>query len=415
MPNGDDATNSWNTTQGGFRSDWYAEGNNTVTFQGDGYSGNVDQSTPRPLTVDGQNLLGRWTHQFTEESELTVQTYFDRTWRKIPGQYQEDLKTYDFDLQHRFAWTERQTITWGGGYRLMQDKVGNSTNLAFIPAEKNLQLFSAFLQDEIQLMPDRLKLTLGTKVEHNDYSGFEFEPSGRIAWTIDPQNTVWSAVSRAVRSPSRIDTEFRVPGDPPYVLAGSDDFKSEEVVACELGYRVQPHKRTAFSVATFYNFYDNIRSLEPVTTSTYSIQNKNQAESWGVELSGMCQISEWWRLRGGYTFLETHVTRKEGGLDLNRGRAEGNDPQNQFVIQSMADLPYRFQFDLVGRYVGTLNSPHVPSYLTFDARLAWWATTNLEISVTGQNLWDNQHPEFGAAATRQEIPRSVYGKVTWRF
>jgi len=415
LPNGDDANNDWNMTQGGFRADWLPTEANTITIQGDAYSGAAEQLARDDLIMDGQNLLGRWSHRFSDDSELTVQTYFDRTWRHAPGQYAEDLKTYDFDLQHAFTLGERQRVTWGGGYRLMQDDFHNSPELAFFPAERDLQLFSAFLQDEISLVPDRLKLTLGSKLEHNDYSGFEFEPSARLSWTIDDHQTIWSAISRAVRSPSRIDTEVRAPGESPFLLIGNSDFESEELLALELGYRVRPHRRVSLSVATFYNFYDNIRSVEPISPGSYSIQNKNEAESWGVEFSGTYQPTDWWRLRGGYTFLNTDVHRTEGGLDINQGRAEGNDPQNQVVLQSMVNLPRGFELDLTARYVDTLPSPNVPSYFAFDARLGWRVTTNLDLSVVGQNLCDNQHPEFGAAATRQEIPRSIYGKVSWHF
>lgn len=416
LPNGKDARDDWNMTQGGFRADWTPPGNNIVTIQGDAYSGAAEQTLPfDDLTTDGQNLLGRWQHQFSEESELTIQTYFDRTWRHSPGRYGEDLRTYDFDLQHRFAFGERQQVTWGAGYRLMHDDFRNTSALAIVPPEKNLQLFSAFLQDEIALIPDRLKLTLGSKLEHNDYSGFEYEPSARLAWTIDDRQTLWSAVSRAVRSPSRVDTDIRAPGQPPFLLVGDSDFDSEELLGFEVGYRVRPHRRVSLSLATFYNLYDNIRSVEPIGPGSYSIQNKNEAESWGVELSGTYQPTDWWRLRGGYTYLNREVHRTEGGLDINRGRAEGNDPQNQVVLQSMVNLPRGFELDLTARYVDTLPSPNVPSYFTFDARLGWHVTTNLDLSVVGQNLWDDRHAEFGDRATRQEIPRSIYGKVSWHF
>jgi iron complex outermembrane receptor protein len=415
LPSGREATNSWDMTHGGFRADWHPSGENILTFQGDVYSGSFDQATDRDMTVDGQNVLGRWVHTISDESEFSLQAYFDRTWRRSPRVYNEDLKTYDVDLHHRFPIGERQSVTWGGGYRLAQDDVGNSSVLAFLPARRNLQIFSAFIQDDIVLVRDRLNLTLGSKMEHNDYTGLEFEPSGRIAWTIDPRQVLWSAVSRAVRTPSRVDTDFRVPGEPPYLFSGDRDFKSEEVVALELGYRVRPYQKLALSVATFYNFYDNIRSLEPVGTNSYLVQNKNRAESWGAEFSGTYQPTGWWRLRGGYTYLNRYVRRAEGGLDLNRGRAEGNDPQNQVVIQSMLNLPYAFELDLTGRYVDSLPSPHVPAYLAFDARLGWRPNEYLEFSLAGQNLWDNRHPEFGSQTSRQEIPRSIYGKVTWRF
>jgi len=176
FPSGQDAADSSEMTQGGFRLDWYPSDGNTLTLQGDAYGGN-EQGQPSDTTLNGQNVLGRWTHTFSPESDLQVQTYFDRTWRRIPGTFAEDLKTYDFDFQHRFALGERQSIVWGAGYRLMQDEVENSPALAFLPPNRNLQLFSGFLQDEITLIPERLKFTAGTKVEHNDFSGVEVQPS----------------------------------------------------------------------------------------------------------------------------------------------------------------------------------------------------------------------------------------------
>jgi iron complex outermembrane receptor protein len=215
-----------------------------------------------------------------------------------------------------------------------------------------------------------------------------------------------------VRSPSRVDRDLFVPAAPPFVIAGGSDFDSEKLIAYELGYRIRPCDPLMLSLAGFYNDYDQIRSLD---TNTYTLMNDNRAQEWGVEFSGQFQVTSWWRLRGGYTFLDKDVEVKRGAQDLNRGRAEGNDPKNQAVLQSMFDLPWNLQLDFSLRYVDNLPAPPVPAYFTFDVRLAWQPVRNLEISIVGQNLWDKQHPEFGQPATRQEIPRSVYGKVTWSF
>jgi len=256
-------------------------------------------------------------------------------------------------------------------------------------------------------------ITLGTKLERNDFSGFEVQPSARLAWTPAEHHTIWAAVSRAVRSPSRIDSDFEIPGNPPFQLVANGNFESETVIAYEAGYRVRPADRLTLSLSTFYNDYDHLRSIDQLTPGTFIIRNGFEGQTWGVELSGNFQATDWWRLRGGYTYLNkllwTHDPSATPSL------REGNDPQNQFLIQSVMDLPAHFQLDVVGRYVDTLPSPRVPSYVTFDVRLAWWWKQKLEISVIGQNLWDNQHPEFGPAATREEIPRSVFGKIAWWF
>jgi len=358
-------------------------------------------------------MLGRWSHTISDTSDLSIQTYFDRTWREIPNSFAEDLKTYDVDFQFRFALGERQSITWGAGYRLMQDEVKNSFGLAFVPPNRNMQLFSGFVQDEITLVPDRLQFTIGTKLEHNDFSGFEVQPSARLAWTPGDRQTIWGAISRAVRSPSRIDSDLRFPATPPFQIVGNTDFNSETVLAYEAGYRVRPVDHLALSVATFYNDYNNLRSINQLTPTNFVIGNGFRGQTWGMELSGTYQATGWWRLRGGYTYLNKTLWAR--GPTATPSVREGNDPENQFLLQSVMDLPAHFQFDVVGRYVDTLENPHVPSYVSFDARLAWWWKGNLEISIVGQNLWDNQHPEFGAVATREEIPRSVFGKVAWWF
>ena len=418
LPNGRDATNDWSMGQGGFRLDWLPQGGDTVTLQADGYSGNMEQAALGDTTVNGQNVLGRWTHPLKEESDLTVQTYWDRTLRRIPGSFTEEINTYDLDVQHRFPLGQRQNVIWGGGYRLMPDKISSTSpsGFAFLPPERNLQLFSSFLQDEIAIIPERVKLTLGTKLEHNDYSGFEVEPGARLAWTPDQRQTIWGAISRAVRSPSRVDKDLFL-STPPLAVAGGPDFGSETLIAYELGYRVRPHDRLSLSLATFYNDYSDIRSLSTNASSHNALvfENDNRADEWGAELSGNYQATDWWRLRGGYTFLYKRTHVKPGASDINRGRAEGNDPQNQFLLQSMVDLPHQIELDWVLRYVDTLPQPKVSSYFSLDARLSWRPVHNLELAIVGQNLLDKRHAEFGAAAARQEIERSVYGKVTWRF
>jgi iron complex outermembrane recepter protein len=412
FPNGKNAGDSWDMSQGGLRLDWYPSADNMLTLQGDSYAGSESAKISETF-LDGQNLLGRWSHTMSDTSDLTVQAYFDRTWRDIVHSFAEDLKTYDIDFQFRFALGERQSITWGAGYRLMQDEVHNTAALAFIPPDKNMQLFSGFLQDEITLIPDRLELTLGTKLEHNDFSGFEVQPSARLAWTPAERNTFWAAISRAVRSPSRIDSDFELPGNPPFQLVGDKNFDSETLLAYEAGYRVRPIDRLTLSLASFYNDYSNLRSVDAITPTNFVIGNGFKGQTWGFELSGTYQAADWWRLRGGYTYLNKTLWSHSPAVTASI--REGNDPENQVMLQSIMNLPAHFQLDLVGRYVDTLSNPHVPSYVTFDARVAWWWKDNLEVSIVGQNLWDKQHPEFGAAATRQEIPRSVFGKIAWWF
>jgi len=413
LSNGLDATNQSHMGQGGFRLDWDATNNNLLTIQGDLYEGRTAQPGTDDSELSGGNVLSRWSHSFSENSSLQLQLYYDRTRRHMPGTFSEDLATYDFDAQHRFPLGDRNDLVWGLGCRLIEDHVGNSAALAFLPAHKTLHLYSAFVQDEITLIEDRLHLTLGSKFEHNDYTGFEFQPSGRLAWTPTERQVVWAAISRAVRTPSRIDRDFYIPGTPPFLLAGGTNFVSEELLAYELGYRVQLSRKLSLSVAGFYNDYDHIRSLRP--GSVFVFANDLKGESYGVETVGTYQLMNWWRVRAGYTYLHKNIFVKAGGVDFNHGTAEGDDPEHQFLFRSSMDLPGHLEFDAAIRYVDSLPAPHVPGYIGLDLRLGWRPIKNLEMSIVGQNLLDERHPEFGPPGGRQEIERSVYGKVTWAF
>ena len=274
-----------------------------------------------------------------------------------------------------------------------------------IPSPRELQLFSGFIQDEITLVPDKWKFTIGTKLEHNDYSEFELQPSARLAWTPTERQTVWSAVSRAVRSPTRLERDLVAPG-----IVDSPDYDSEKLLSYELGYRIRPVNRWSVSLATFFNQYDDLRSVDAAGPGVFTFDNNQEAESWGLELASDVQIAEWWRIRGGYTWFEKNIWQTSPTVVPGAEELEGNDPSSQFVLQSMMDLPRHFQFDVVGRFVSELESPEIPSYFALDVRLAWHYR-NAEVALVGQNLLDNSHPEFGAS----EIPRGVYGRLTLRW
>jgi iron complex outermembrane receptor protein len=414
LPSGKDAQDGFQMGQGGFRIDWKPSKADLFTLQGDVYEGEVQQPTPDEIKLSGGNVLGRWTHWFSEESDVQFQTYYDRTDRDMPPIFSEKLDTYDVDAQFRFPFGQRQDIVCGLGYRLTRDDVGNSPFLAFLPAHLDHDLFTGFVQDEIKLIENRLHFTLGSKFEHNDYTGFEYEPSGRLAWTPTTNQTVWAAASRAVRTPSRIDRDFFVPGTPPFVvLNGGRNFDSEELLAFELGYKVQPLTNLTASVATFYNIYDKLRSVEAGPPPFLS--NGLKGETYGVELEATYQPIRWWRLNAGYTFLEMQLHTKHGSTDTTQESQEGDSPQNQFFIKSWMDLPHHVELDATVRYVDELSNQKVAGYAALDLRLGWKATENVELAIVGRNLLDPEHPEFGTPASRREIERSVYGKVTCRF
>jgi iron complex outermembrane receptor protein len=415
--NGNDADTAWKLGQGGFRADWLPASGAHVRVNGNFYGGDIGQTGRGDVSVDGQNIIGHWTQPLAGDSEVSAQIYWDRTHRRIPGSITEVLNTYDVEVQHRFSLGERNRLIWGGGYRFMHDDVQNPPALAFLPGRRDLHLVNGFVQDEITLLKDQLILTVGSKFEHNSFSGFEVQPSARLAWMPVRNHTIWTAISRAVRTPSRIDSEFFAPRAPPFLLRGSGDrFESETVIAYELGYRTELVERLGASISAFFNDYDDIRSVEPTAPGQFTILNGLRAETYGVELALTWQAADWWRLRGGYTFFKKRIFLGNS-RDVNRGRGEGNDPHHHFLIHSMINLPASFEFDSVLRYVDNLNQkgPLVPSYVSLDLRLGWRPSPDWELAIVGQNLLDKRHPEFGARATWQEIPRSIYGKVTWKF
>ena len=416
LPNGGGAGDDWMLGQTGFRADSALAGNNYVTLQGDYYSGEFGRRGATDGRMGGGNLLGRWTHEFAEDSELVLQAYFDKTHRNIPGLFEENRNTFDLDASHSFLIGERNAVIWGVNYRLSSDKIGNPNPgvLAFVPSERNLQLFSAFVQDEITLVEEKLTLTVGSKFEHNDYTGFEVQPSARLAYTPTEDQTFWAGVSRAVRTPSRIDGDFRVPG----VVMNDEPgaFHAEELLALEFGYRVQPVNWFSLDLAAFYNDYSDLRSFEPVAGGDPVARNELEGHAHGVEIGAHLHVFEPWRVRASYTWFDPDLEFTDESRAVLPASTEGNDPSHMFKVHSSLNLPFNLEFDQVLRYVDELPDPHVPAYLELDLRLAWLAREGLELAVIGRNLLDDQHPEIGANSPfRPEIERSVYGKVTWRF
>jgi len=438
---GKDASDSWNMGRGGFRIDAEPSLENKLTLQGDYYGGHENVPTGGRANVSGGNLLGRWSHTFSEDSDISLQMYYDRTHLVDPipafvingfplaaaGLLTDDLDTYDIDFQHHFHLASWNNIVWGLGYRFTHEVDQNAPALALLPPTLDHDLFSAFVQDEITLR-DNLFLTLGTKIEHNDYTGVEVEPSGRLQWNVTQKQMVWAAISRAVRTPSRIDRDLSQPGPgaPLVILKGNPDFESETVIAYELGYRAQPTAKLETSLSAFFNDYDHVRSTVTNSGNAFGIpfffQNNVSGQTYGFELSVNYQLFGWWRLHGGYDLLKEDLDVKPGKFDLNHALNETADPQHQFSIRSSMDLPENISFDAGLRWVDELHNNSgatvgtVPSYFELDARLAWRPVKSLELSIVGQNLLHDQHPEYGYPTPgREEIVRSVYGKISWEF
>jgi len=436
---GDPAHDDWRHSQAGFRLDAGASPSNRLTVQGDYYDGDENIVSGGKARVDGANLLGRWSHVVSDRSDFSLQVYYDRTHLSDPipalvlngiefapaGNLIDDLDTFDVDFQQRLRIADSNEIVWGFGYRHTRDEVSNAPALAFLPATLDQNLYSAFIQDEAALR-DNLALTFGTKLEHNDYTGFELEPSLRLQWTFAPSQSLWAAVSRAVRTPSRVDRDLVEPAPPQalVVLEGSSDFSSESVVAKELGYRAQLGSSLALSITAFHNDYHDVRStgITPATLLPFVFENNLEGATYGAELSADVRLAPWWRLRAGFDSFEEHLHVKPGQFDLNDAHNETADPSHRWSIRSSMDLGRQIELDIGLRRVGARdinNGPTigvVPAYTEMDLRLGWRATEHLELSIVGANLLHERHVEYGYPDGNQvEIGRSVFGKIAWRY
>ncbi|NOX21255.1 MAG: TonB-dependent receptor [Nitrospirae bacterium] len=451
--NNNENNDRWYVSRAGFRVDWLPGSGRSLTLQGDIYEGKVHSEEIVPTLnppyyfdskiiedVSGSNILGRWHQTFSADSDLVVQFYYDRVKRvqhfNIPG-YEEyyKIETTDLDITHTFK-VSRHHITWGGGIRYITDRIDNSSHITFNPKSRSQYIFNAFVQDEIELLKDRLYLTLGTKVEHNEYTDLEFEPTIRLLWHPAEGKTLWAAVSRAVRTPSRIEMDGRInqavyPGSPPVMISliSRDGFKSEDVISYEIGYRAGLRNNMYIDIATFYNEYDNLRSFEkgpvfvesdpvPHIVQSYLGFNKVYGETYGLELSFKWKPLQIWKLSFSYSYLQIQLHTEKDSTDTISESAEGESPHNQFTVISYLDITPNLEFDAIIHYIDNLPSYNLGSNLITNLRLGWNPSRNVEFSLYVENLFDNKHPEIASkyvSAATVQIQRSVYAKMLLRF
>ena len=375
---------------------------------------------------------------------MSLQMYYDNTTIADNSLFVDHQNIFDMDFQDGFHLGNSQQFVWGLGYRSIRDRNDPSFSVSLQPNQLTLNHFSAFVQDEISLVNNRLRLTFGSKFEHNDFTGFEVQPNARLLWTLTPNQSVWTAVSRAVRTPALTEEGLRLtqavvppaaPGNPtpfPAVITvfGSHQFQSEDLLAYELGYRVQATSSLSADIATFYNNYSNLRTAEPgapflegtpVPTDIvvpFVAGNKMGGGTYGVELFADWRVVPKWRLVGSYSYLQMNIRKNANSLDPTNDSPNGSSPRHQWYVRSSIDLPKHFEHDTTLRFVDHLASLNIPSYYSLDAHLGWRPIPQVEFSIGGQNLLDNQHLEFipdfiNTAPT--EVKRTVYGSMTFKF
>lgn len=402
-------------TQGGFRADWAGPGQ-SVTLQGDVYGSSVHQGAAQPpRELSGGNLLARLTRELGNGASLRLQAYYDRTERDQPGAINDKLDTLDMDVQHSFQLSPSQRWLWGGGYRFQSDQLVNLTPaLAFTPASRDLRLVNLFAQDEFTLAPN-LTLTLGLKLEHNDYTGLENLPNARLAWQLSPEQLLWMAASRTVRIPARLDRELVRPANPPYtLLAPNDSFQSEVSNVFELGWRAQPSPAASYAITLFHHEFDRQRSVQPTAIGPV-IANQIDGDSTGIEAWGSLRISPHWRLTAGAMVQNLQLRVKPGAVSVGGTAALGNDAGQTWQLGTSWDLPGGLEFDINARHVGALPSPVVPAYFSVDARLGWRMSGGPELSLVARNLFGPPYAEWGVAPQRPVYDRGVFANLVWRL
>jgi iron complex outermembrane receptor protein len=439
----------WHVLHTGFRSDLPVFAKDTLTVQGDavgtseGEVVNVVLSNALPqqptfvsrTKVSAGNILARWTHVAANNSEMSLQAYYDGYDRHEEGGY-EGRRTFDLDFQDHLTVASRHDIVGGLGYRTTSDNLTPKYSKSFEPPQRTDNLFSAFLQDEIRLT-HAFHLVVGSKVEHNGYTGFEFEPSAQLVWTVAKGQALWASAARAIRQPARADTAIRI--DVATVPVNQTDFgvveiianpnrKAEELIGYQVGYRAEIGKRLSLDFTSFWNRYHHLQTDEPAPSFFTSTpppphfvfpkisDDDAHARTYGAEIVADWNVMRRWRISSGYAYLQMQVRPDASSQDTAVSGVAGDAPKHSFHVRSQVSLPHRLDWDATLYFVGALPDQGVPSYTRVDTRVGWRTGESVEFSVVGQNLLTPRHAEFGDDAPLHTLAqRNVFGKITWRF
>jgi len=447
-----DGQDDWRLIHGGFRADTNLSARDSLTTEGEGYSGNAGEIAFFPISLlppenatvalrdrySGWNILSRWKRSISARSETSLQFYFDRTTRS-DSTYSVGQSNFDIDFQHQALWGARQDIVWGLGYRVSSDQLEPTLRISATPRSRGTKLFSSFAQDEISILTDRVRLSLSARVEENSYTGLNLQPSARLLWTPDSKNTVWGAVSHADRTPARTDTDLRVnfealpgPSNIPMLVSlfGNPNQKNEELTAFETGYRTILTSQFSLDSTVFYNRYRNLVSVEPgaVRLETdpapvhlllpESFGNGLFGETHGIETFANVKVARFWTINPGYTFLTIHLHKFAGSQDGSISGTQGGTPDHQAQLRSNVSLPWNLQWNAAAYFVNRLRAQSIPSYTRFDTSLNWRLGESVSLSLVGQNLLKDLHPEYSdpnSTVLPGLMRRTAYGKITWSF
>ncbi len=463
--NGQDTHDNWYTNRVGFRTDTeLAHGE--LLIEGDVMrmianevinepfapapllpAPSFNQNQPRKISRT-YHLLGRWSESYDSGEHWSLQGYYDYSYQNTVVGTQ--TRTFDVEFQHGFLAQENHHLIWGVGARSLYNTI-EPGNFSTWERSDTLELFSGFLQDEIRLLDDELRFTLGTKIEKSEYTGVEFQPNARFTWLAAENHVFWGALSRALRTPSRANRDMRAlslvsfaandPASPAFGVApllvelrGDEDVReveSEELTAWELGYRFNTQSNLNLDLALFYNEYSNLNSqvLGPVEVGPgYLIQpllrdNNLEGKAVGGEIAVNWQALPWWRLRADYSHF--HVTLElekpepppttfnQAASDLHR-----QSPRHQANLRSQMDLDNDIALDFWLRHVSDIPAQGINAYVNMDARVGWKPVKDIELSLIGKNLLDDQQSEIRQAfitGPQADVERSFHVRASWNF
>jgi len=449
---GGNGGDGWHVLRGGFRIDSKLSAKDDLAVTGDIYSsrsgdisGTVNsiaspavQAEFNESNATGGYIQADWIHRQSERSDTSLQVSFDRYRRN--DALRETRNTLDLDFAHHFRWGSRQDVVWGVGYRYSSSTTDGNLIFSLNPADLNTQLFSAFAQDEVALIPERLSLIAGAKIEHNYFTGFGVMPTLRATWALHQQQTVWAAISRSLRTPSEIDTAsqltvngFVPPGGPPVLIriVGNPAFQDEHELNYEAGYRIQLQDRLSVNLTAYYNSYSQLQTSEPEPTFSETdpppphivmplkYENLMRGETHGIEAFATWKVTSRWTLAPAYAFEGIHLHLDPSSQDtMSVAADQGSSPRQWARLGSHVALLHGLAWDVSANFVGRLANPAVASYTRIDSQISWHLREHLSASLVGQNLAQDHHIEFlstGGTGFSSYMKRSGYAKLTWRF
>jgi len=455
--NGIEQSDAWSTSNGGFRADLNLTPKDSLMISSeimkgaeDAITNGLDTQTLTPITyADGTAMgagffLTRWTRTRSEESNSQLQFYYNRSQRNVTSG-DEHQDTLDVEYQQRTRIGSRNDVVFGAGYRFLavREIVGPLSFVVFNPDERSLSQADVFAQDEIKVVPDHLKATAGIKLERNPVTGtFEPQPTARLLWTPNSKNSIWAAVSRAVRLNSLGEDDgiitLPVPSSSPVPVViniGGGTAGSEHLLAYEFGYRAQPVKRVEVDFSTFYNKYalhtqqtgSPFLSFNPVPHMVVPVtyEDGNAGDGHGVEVSATFQASERLRLSGAYTWLSLELADGQFSSATSFLASPMSDPRNQGNLRASYTLSRSIESTAEMRFVDRIQASQVPGYQELNMQVAWHAAEHATLSIHGENLLHEKHEEFSANSGGQFISslggssgyasRAVFGKLTFTF